>query len=200
MKKSFFLFFVFFICMVNGYGASRDSGQSLKEATFAGGCFWCMEASFEHLSGVLSVDSGYTGGHVKEPSYHSVSSGETGHTEAIRVLYDPKQVSYEELLDVFWHNIDPTTADRQFSDIGEQYRTAIYYHDEEQKNLALESKQKIEKLGIFDSPVVTEIVPASDFFPAEEHHQDFYKKNPVRYKAYKLASGRARFFKQVWGK
>jgi len=170
----------------------------VKKATFAGGCFWCMEGPFEHLDGVVSVMAGYTGGTTDHPSYQAVSSGATGHAEAVEVTYDPSLVSYDKLVEVFWRNIDPTQADGQFADHGRQYRTAIFYHDEEQKRQALASKHALEKSGKFDKPIVTEIVPALRFYPAEEYHQDYYKKNPLRYKLYRLGSGREGYLKRVW--
>ena len=166
-------------------------------ATFAGGCFWCMEPPFDKLEGVISTTSGYTGGRKKNPTYDEVSAGGTGHTESVRVAYDPGKVSYQKLLEVFWHNIDPTTPNRQFCDRGSQYRSAIFYHDEEQKRLALESKKAVERL--FKESVVTEILAAPEFYVAEEYHQDFYKKNPVRYKSYRFGCGRDQRLKQLWG-
>ena len=168
-------------------------------ATFAGGCFWCMEPPFEKLAGVISVTSGYTGGTKENPTYEEVSSGKTGHAEAIQVVYDPSKVSYEKLLETFWHNVDPTQPDGQFTDHGRQYRTAIFYHDEEQKRLAEASKQQLERSGKFNKPIVTEIVPATIFYRAEEYHQDYYKKNSVHYKLYRLGSGREGFVRKVWG-
>jgi len=181
-----------------GAGASAAGGP--KKATFAGGCFWCMEPPFEKLPGVLSVTSGYTGGRTDNPKYEEVSSGGTGHAEAVEVLYDPARITYEKLLDVFWRNIDPTTKDRQFVDSGSQYRTAIFTHDEEQKRLAGESKKKLEASGRFGKPIVTEIVPAGKFWPAEEYHQDYYKKSSTRYKFYRFNSGRDQYLDRIWGK
>jgi peptide methionine sulfoxide reductase msrA/msrB len=168
-------------------------------ATFAGGCFWCMEGPFEKLKGVVSVTSGYTGGQKKNPTYEQVSSGTTGHAESVQIVYDPGMIGYERLLDVFWRNIDPLTANAQFCDHGPQYRSAIFYHDEAQKAAALESKKAIEASGRFSRPIVTEIVPASTFYPAEEYHQDFYKRNPVRYLTYRSGCGRDRRLKELWG-
>jgi peptide-methionine (S)-S-oxide reductase len=173
--------------------------SALEKATFAGGCFWCMEEAFEGVKGVISVTSGYTGGKKANPSYQEVSAGGTGHAESVEVIYDPSKVSYSELLTNFWHNIDPTTPDRQFCDHGNQYRSAIFYHDETQKRLAEESKQKLQKSKPFDGPIVTQIDPASMFYPAEGYHQDFYKKNPIRYKFYKYNCGRAQRLKELWG-
>jgi peptide-methionine (S)-S-oxide reductase len=166
-------------------------------ATFAGGCFWCMEPPFEKIPGVASVTSGYTGGQKVNPSYEEVSAGGTGHAESVDIVYDPAKVTYAQLLDVFWHNVDPTQGDGQFCDHGHQYRTAIFYHDAEQKRLAEESKEKVQ--ARLQKPVVTEIVAASRFYPAEEYHQDFYKKNPVRYYTYRSGCGRDRRLKEVWG-
>jgi methionine-S-sulfoxide reductase len=174
--------------------------QKKETATFAGGCFWCMEPPFEKLKGVDAVISGYTGGHTENPKYEEVSAGTTGHAEAVEVHYDPAQITYAELLDVFWRNIDPTTRDRQFVDSGSQYRTAIFYHNEEQKRLAEESKKKLDASGRFGKPIVTEIVPAGKFYPAEEYHQDYYKKSATRYKFYRFNSGRDQYLERIWGK
>ena len=168
-------------------------------ATFAGGCFWCMEPPFDELPGVESTTSGYTGGTEEDPTYEQVSSGTTGHAEAVRVVYDPARVSYEKLLDVFWRNIDPTAVDRQFVDVGRQYRSAIFYHDDDQKRLAEASRDRLAASGRFDGPIVTEIVPAGPFYPAEEYHQDYYRKNPIRYQWYRWGSGRDQFLEKVWG-
>ena len=166
-------------------------------AIFAGGCFWCMEPPFEKIPGVASVTSGYTGGQKVDPSYEEVSAGGTGHAESVDIVYDPSKVGYPQLLDVFWHNVDPTQGDGQFCDHGHQYRTAIFYHDAEQKRLAQESKEKVQ--ARLQKPVVTEIVAASRFYPAEEYHQDFYKKSPVRYYTYRAGCGRDRRLKELWG-
>ncbi|HEX6177193.1 MAG TPA: peptide-methionine (S)-S-oxide reductase MsrA [Thermoanaerobaculia bacterium] len=174
------------------------SAAPLAKATFAGGCFWCMEPPFEKLSGVVSVVSGYTGGTVPKPTYGAVSSGGTGHLEAIEVVYDPARVSYQRLLDVFWRNIDPTNPNGQFCDSGSQYRSAIFVHDDTQRRAAEASKAKIvreKKLR-----VVTEIRAAAPFYRAEEYHQDYYKKNPVRYRFYRFNCGRDRRLEQVWGR
>ena len=182
-------------------GKPNKGAQSsgLAVATFAGGCFWCMEPPFDELPGVVSTISGYTGGHVKNPTYEEVSAGKTGHAEAVQVKYDPSKITYAKLLDVFWHNIDPTTPNRQFCDVGNQYRAAIFVHDEEQKRLAEESKAELERSGRFKQPIVTEILPASSFYEAEDYHQDYYKKNPLRYKFYRTGCGRDRQLKAVWG-
>jgi peptide-methionine (S)-S-oxide reductase len=167
-------------------------------ATFAGGCFWCVEADFDKVDGVISTTSGYTGGHTANPSYEQVSHGGTGHVEAVEIVYDPAKVSYKKLLDVFWHNIDPLAKDRQFCDHGDQYRSAIFYHDEEQRALAEASKAAVEKR--FEQPVATQIVPAGAFYKAEEYHQDYYKKNPIRYKFYRFNCGRDARLEELWGK
>jgi peptide-methionine (S)-S-oxide reductase len=170
-------------------------------ATFAGGCFWCMEEAFEKVDGVVSVTSGYTGGHTKNPTYEETSAGGTGHAESIEVVYDTTKVGYDRLLDVFWHNIDPVARDRQFCDVGSQYRSAIFYHDDTQRRLAEQSKEQLEASGKFKREgIATEIVAASTFYPAEEYHQDYYRKNPVRYKFYKWNCGRAQRLEQIWGK
>jgi peptide-methionine (S)-S-oxide reductase len=175
------------------------AAANYEKATFAGGCFWCMEHPFDEIPGVISVTSGYTGGHKKNPNYEEVSAGGTGHAEAVQVVYDPAKVTYEKLLNVFWHNIDPTAKDRQFCDSGNQYRSAIFYHSSEQQRLALQSKAQLEKIKTFKGPVVTEIAQATVFYPAEDYHQHYYKKNPVRYKFYRTSCGRDRRLKELWG-
>ncbi len=180
-------------------GAAQKGTAGLAKATFAGGCFWCMVHPFDELPGVVSVTSGYTGGTKKKPNYEEVSAGTTGHAESVEIVFDPTKISYEKLLDVFWHNIDPTTKDREFCDTGHQYRTAIFYHDENQKRLAEASKQALEKSKPFPGPIVTEIVPASIFYPAEEYHQNYYKKNPIRYKYYRWGCGRDKRLQELWG-
>jgi peptide methionine sulfoxide reductase msrA/msrB len=172
--------------------------ENLSEATFAGGCFWCTESDFEKVDGVVEVISGYVGGQTQNPTYQEVSAGGTGHAEAIRVLYDPQKITYNELLDIFWRHVDPTDSGGQFVDRGSQYRPAIFYHDEEQKRLAEESKIKLETSGRFNEPIATEIVPVSEFYRAEDYHQDYYKKNPLRYKYYRYNSGRDQFLKKAW--
>jgi peptide-methionine (S)-S-oxide reductase len=179
--------------------AAAGGAAERQTATFAGGCFWCMEGPFEKLSGVKSAVSGYVGGQKKNPTYEEVSSGGTGHAEAVQVVYDPAKVSYEKLLEVFWHNIDPLQANAQFCDRGSQYRSAIFYHDDAQKAAALQSKSALEASGRFPKPIVTEIVAASTFYPAEEYHQDFYKRNPLRYNSYRVGCGRDRRLKELWG-
>ncbi|TKS63392.1 MAG: peptide-methionine (S)-S-oxide reductase [Nitrospira sp.] len=170
------------------------------KAYFAGGCFWCMEEAFEKLEGVLSVTSGYMGGTVANPSYEAVSAGRTGHAESVEVVYDPAKVSYQKLLDAFWHNVDPITPNAQFCDHGSQYRSAVFFQTDEEKRAADTSKQSIEQSSRFKEPIVTQIVPAAQFYPAEEYHQDFYKKNPLRYKLYKYNCGRARRLEELWEK
>ena len=168
-------------------------------ATFAGGCFWCMEPPYDKLDGVLATTSGYVGGDKVDPTYQEVSAGGTGHAEAVQVTYDPSKVSYETLLDVFWRNVDPLDAGGQFCDRGDQYRTAIFVHDEEQRQLAEKSKQALEDSGRFEQPIVTEIVAAGPFYPAEDYHQDYYEKNPLRYKFYRWNCGRDQRLAEVWG-
>jgi len=190
------------ICLVLGgivHAAATPSAGSAPtaKATFAGGCFWCMEPPYDELEGVISTISGYTGGTKKNPTYEEVSAGTTGHAEAVQITYDPKKISYEKLLEVFWRNIDPLTANAQFCDSGSQYRSAIFYHDEAQKSLAEASKKSLQ--ARFKQPIVTEIVRASEFYPAEDYHQDYYKKNPVRYKFYRYGCGRDRRLQQIWG-
>ncbi len=188
-----------------GLGASGDANQAAAKketarAIFAGGCFWCMEPPFEKIDGVSSVVSGYTDGGTKTPTYEQVSAGVTGHTEAVEIVYDPAKVTYEKLLAVFWRNIDPLTANAQFCDHGTQYRSGIYYLDETQKNLAEESKRKIVESKRFAKEIQTQIVAASAFYRAEEYHQDFYKKSPVRYYSYRAGCGRDRRLEELWGK
>ncbi len=175
------------------------AGPRVAVATFAGGCFWCMEPPFDKLDGVLSTISGYTGGTVQNPTYEQVSAGRTGHAEAVQVTYDPSKVTYEKLLDVFWHNIDPTVKDRQFCDIGSQYRSGIFVHDAEQRRLAEASKAGLERTKPFQGAIVTEITNAGAFYPAEEYHQDYYLKNPVRYRYYRAGCGRDARLKELWG-
>ena len=174
--------------------ATRDT------AVFAGGCFWCVEEAFDPVEGVISTTSGYTGGRVANPTYEQVSSGGTGHVEVVRVIYDPSRVSYSQLLDVFWRNVDPITPNQQFCDRGAQYRSAIFYQDAEQRRLAEASKRALEQSGRFEQPIVTEVNPGAPFYAAEEYHQDYYPKNPLRYKYYKTSCGRARRLAELWGK
>jgi peptide-methionine (S)-S-oxide reductase len=175
------------------------TAANLEKATFAGGCFWCMEHPFDEIPGVVSVTVGYTGGWKKDPTYEEVSAGGTGHAESVQIVYDPTKVTYEKLLSVFWHNIDPTTKDRQFCDSGHQYRSAIFYHNDEQNRLAEQSKELLEKNKPFKGAIVTEIVPAGPFYPAEEYHQHYYKKNPIRYRFYRFSCGRDHRLKELWG-
>ena len=188
--------------------AKQDEGEKImaegkavtRVATFAGGCFWCTEADFEKVPGVVKVISGYTGGHKENPSYKEVSSGTTGHVEAVQVYYEPSRITYQELLDIFWRHIDPTDAGGQFVDRGAQYRSAIFYHDEQQKRLAEESKESLGKSGRFDKPIVTEILPLTTFYEAEGYHQDYHKNHSLRNKYYRYGSGRDQFLGKVWGK
>jgi peptide-methionine (S)-S-oxide reductase len=178
--------------------AQTRPAPSVATATFAGGCFWCMEPPFDKLDGVISTTSGYIGGNVANPTYEQVSSGVTGHAEAVEIRYDPSKISYAKLLDVFWRNIDPTAKNRQFCDEGSQYRSAIFHHDDEQKAAAVESKERLAKEKGWR--IETEIVKASRFYPAEEYHQDYYLKNPIRYKYYRNGCGRDKRLEQLWGK
>jgi len=173
--------------------------QQTEKAIFAAGCFWCTEEAFEKVPGVISAVSGYTGGTVKNPTYEQVSSGRTGHAEAVEVTFDPKKVSYEQLLDVFWVNHDPTVTNRQFCDSGTQYRPAIFYLSDEQKRLADASKAKWEKVKPFKQPILTEITKAGPFYPAEDYHQDYYKKNPLQYRFYVSGCGRYQRLDSLWG-
>lgn len=179
----------------------RPAGAvTLEKAVLAGGCFWCMEEAFEGVEGVVSVTSGYIGGTKANPSYEEVSSGSTGHAEAVEILFDPAMTTYPKLLEVFWRNIDPTTPDRQFCDRGSQYRSAIFTLTELQQRQAEESKRAVEQTKPFREPIATQIVPATTFYPAEDYHQDFYKRNPIRYKFYKYNCGRVQRLEEVWGK
>jgi peptide-methionine (S)-S-oxide reductase len=180
------------------YGADQPAaGRKTATATFAGGCFWCMEPPYDEIDGVISTISGYIGGTKKNPTYEQVTTGTTGHAEAVQITYDSSKVTYEKLLDVFWRNIDPLTANAQFCDHGSQYRSAIFYHDETQKRLAEKSKQTVQQR--FKQPVVTEIVPATQFYAAEDYHQDYYKKNSIRYKIYRYGCGRDQRLEELWG-
>lgn len=193
---------IFLVCSGNFSFAQENQmdNAQLKKATFAGGCFWCMQPFFDHLKGVKETVVGYTGGQTKNPAYEEVSSGKTGHAEGIQITYDSKEVSYEKLVDIFLRNIDPTALNRQFFDQGTQYRTAIFYHDDDQKKIAEESIKHLADSGKFDKPIVTEIVQASAFYPAEEYHQKYYLKNKLRYNMYHQGSGRENFFEKTWGK
>jgi peptide-methionine (S)-S-oxide reductase len=182
-------------------GDGPDRGdRPLEEAIFAGGCFWCMEPPYDKVDGVVSTTVGYTGGHKENPTYEEVSSGRTGHAEAIRIVYDPSRVDYRTLLEIFWRNVDPTDAGGQFCDRGSQYRPAVFFRDEEQQRLALESKAALEASGRFDGGIATEIVPSGPFYAAEEYHQDYYRKNPIRYNFYRYGCGRDKRLAEIWGK
>ena len=188
------------VALVLALSAAAAAAQpKLEKAIFAAGCFWCTEAAFQDVPGVVSAVSGYTGGHVKNPTYEEVSSGRTGHAESVEVTFDPAKVSYERLLDIFWVNHDPTVTNRQFCDSGTQYRPAIFYIGEEQKRLAEASKAKFEKLKPFPQPILTQIVPAGQFWPAEDYHQDYYKKNSLRYNFYVSGCGRYARLDSLWG-
>ena len=192
----------FLIGLAVGLGislAALAAGPAREKAVFAGGCFWCEETAFEGLPGVISVTSGYTGGQKKNPTYEEVSAGGTGHAESVEVLYDPAKVTYEHLLDVFWRNVDPFQRDGQFCDHGTQYRSAIFYRDEAQRKAAEASKARLEEEPRFKGKIVTQIVAATTFYPAEEYHQDFYKKDPMRYQSYRRGCGRDARLKEIWG-
>ncbi|MCG8460750.1 MAG: peptide-methionine (S)-S-oxide reductase MsrA [Holophagales bacterium] len=186
-----------------GNPATEAPADGLARATFAGGCFWCMEPPFDKLDGVISTTSGYTGGPEERPTYEEVAWGRTGHTEAVEVVYDPEEISYETLLRVFWHNIDPTVKDRQFCDRGSQYRTGIFVHGADQRRLAEASMAELERRQaageLFREPIVTPILDAEPFYPAEAYHQNFYKKNPRRYHSYRAGCGRDARLRQLWG-
>ena len=201
MRRNIFpgLMLLVVVCVALSHAEQPADRSPLARATFAGGCFWCMEAAFDKLAGVISVTSGYTGGHKKDPTYQEVSAGGTGHAEAIEITYDPTKVSYDKLLEVFWHNIDPITPKAQFCDHGTQYRSAIFYHDATQQQLAEASKQTLEASQRFKAPIVTEITPAAEFYPAEDYHQHYYQKNPIRYKFYHYNCGRAKRLRELWG-
>ena len=182
------------------FGASLAAADEAPQtAIFAGGCFWCMEPPFESLDGVSSVESGYTGGSLKDPSYEQVSAGGTGHAEVVRVVFDPAKVSYEKLLQVFWRNIDPVAKNRQFCDQGSQYRSAIFYVDQRQQQLAVASRDALAASKRLPGPIQTEIVAASTFYPAEDYHQDYYRKNPLRYGFYRRGCGRDARLQELWG-
>ena len=199
MRKTLVILAALIVVLAGSASAQGTKKGPLAKATFAGGCFWCMEPPYDKLPGVVSTTSGYTGGTKKNPTYEEVSAGRTGHAEAVEVVYDPSKISYAKLLDVFWRNVDPLTPDAQFCDHGDQYRTAIFVHDAEQKRLAEESKARVQK-KFLERKVVTEIVPASTFYPAEEYHQDYYEKNPIRYKFYRTSCGRDARLEELWGK
>lgn len=199
LSLSVFLWAFVMICSLS---TTPAGAENLEKATFAGGCFWCMEQPFDSLPGVLSVMPGYSGGTKPDPTYQEVSAGGTGHAEAVEITFNPAKISYEKLLLVFWHNIDPTVKNRQFCDVGDQYRTAIFFHNGNQHRLALRSKELLDKQKLFKEPLVTEISPASTFYPAEEYHQHYYKKNPLRYRYYRYyrySCGRDKRLKELWG-
>jgi peptide methionine sulfoxide reductase msrA/msrB len=181
-------------------GLALTSHAETKTAVFAGGCFWCMQEPFDHVKGVTKTVVGYTGGEKADANYPAVSAHKTQHREAIQITYDPAQVSYDQLLDVFWRNINPTQADGQFHDIGLSYQTAIYYDNEEEKKIAEASKESLTKSGRFDAPIVTEILPAKPFYAAEDYHQKYYQKNPADYEAYHVGSGRVSYLARIWRK
>jgi len=191
-----------FLSIIANISQAADTGKlpHYKSAILAGGCFWCIEADFEKLHGVIDVVSGYTGGHIKNPSYKQVSAGKSGHIEAVDITYDPNIISYTQILDYFWHHIDPTRNDGQFCDKGLQYRPAIFYKDEEEKNIILESAKDIEKTKPFHEPLKVEYIKAQTFYLAEDYHQDYYKKNPFRYKYYRYSCGRDARVEALWGK
>jgi peptide-methionine (S)-S-oxide reductase len=208
VSKLLIRFFAFAACSLTGLAlvqaqaptsSAKARPANAAIATFAGGCFWCMEGPFDALDGVISTTSGYTAGSKKDPTYEEVSSGRTGHTEAVQIVYDPAKVTYEKLLDVFWHNIDPTAANRQFCDSGSQYRSGIFVHDDAQKKAAEASKVALDKSKPFKGTIVTEITAATKFYAAEDYHQDYYLKNPVRYRFYRQGCGRDARLKELWG-
>lgn len=194
-KKIFLLSLSSLVLLLPGLYAN----PKFEKATFAGGCFWCMEPPFEKMEGVVEVISGYTGGHKENPTYEEVSSGKTGHLETVQIIYEPSKISYSELLDVFWRQIDPTDTNGQFVDRGSQYRPAIFYHNEKQKRLAIKSKEELGKSGRHEKPIVTEIIKASEFYKAEDYHQDYYKRHSLKYKFYRYNSGRDQYLKKIWG-
>lgn len=194
-------YLILFICILLGGGivmTEKVGANTQETAIFGGGCFWCMEPPFEQLSGVIEVVAGYSGGTTENPDYHQVASGETDHLESVRVSFDPEQISYRELVETFWRQIDPTDGGGQFADRGNHYTTAIFYGDEEQKRIAQQSKEQLEQSGIFEDPIVTKIIPATQFYKAEEYHQDYYRKNVLHYNAYKKGSGREAFIQKNW--
>ncbi|MEA3358093.1 MAG: peptide-methionine (S)-S-oxide reductase MsrA [Thermodesulfobacteriota bacterium] len=209
MKKIIILIFLWLIA-ASAYGNAGEcyAGKDIivtnretkaEKATFAGGCFWCMEHAFEKMDGVNKVISGYTGGHIEDPTYEEVCAGRTGHFEAVQLLYNPDRVNYQSLLDVYWMQIDPTDEGGQFVDRGSQYTTAIFYHNDEQKRLAEISKKHLAKSGRYEEPIVAEIIKFSKFYEAEEYHQDYCKKNPLKYKYYRDRSGRDQYLNKIWG-
>ncbi len=205
MRKALILFACFLVAgmLLSGHPPAAQqkapSKPRLETAVFAGGCFWCMQPPYDKTRGVVSTVAGYTGGPEKNPTYEQVSNGRTGHAEAVLVTFDPAQVSYEQLVEIFWRNIDPTQADGQFADLGKQYRTAVYYNSEAQKQAALASRERLAMSGKFRKPIVTEIAAAGPFYPAEEYHQKYYLKNPDHYNRYAVGSGRVPFLRATWG-
>ncbi|MBF2058054.1 MAG: peptide-methionine (S)-S-oxide reductase MsrA [Cyanobacterium sp. T60_A2020_053] len=193
MKRLLIISLTFWLSVTGAVNA-----QTIAKATFAGGCFWCMEQPFDELDGVISTTSGYTGGDFPNPTYHEVSRGITGHTEAVQIEYNPKKVSYQKLLEVFWRNIDPTVKNRQFCDVGTQYRSGIFYHNDQQKELAEKTKQDVKKQ--LKTTIFTEITPAEKFYPAEEYHQNYYIKSALLYKYYRFGCGRDKRLTEIWGK
>jgi len=198
-RKSMILRIILIIIILFSAGISINSQQVIEKATFAGGCFWCIEAVFEKTEGVLEAISGYTGGTLQDPTYEDVSTGKTGHYEAVEVHYDSSEITYSELLNIFWKQIDPTDSIGQFSDRGSQYRTAIFYHNDEQKFLAEKSIEDLSESGRFQEEIVTQILPVLEFYPAEEYHQNYYEKNSIMYEGYHIGSGRADFIETNWG-
>lgn len=197
MKRLYLLLLLLCLCSSAAFGAQMMSG--VETAVFAGGCFWCMETAYEGRPGVMSVVSGYAGGNTQNPTYEEVSSGRTGHAESVQVTFDPKKTSYAELLKIFWRNVDPTDAGGQFCDRGNQYRSEIFYANENQRRLAEQSKQDVLKTKNFSGSIVTPITALKQFYPAEDYHQDFYKKNPIRYETYRFGCGRDNRLRQLWG-
>ena len=192
------LFLLSLLTLTNGYAAAPQPPQGHAVATFAGGCFWCMEPPFDKIDGVLSTISGYTDGNTPNPTYTQVSAGRTGHTEAVQVIYDPARVSFEKLVEVFWRNIDPTDIDGQFCDRGTQYRPTLFHHDDAQREAAERSLAELKQSKPFQQSITTPIVAASTFYPAEEYHQDYYLKNPLRYRYYRTSCGRDNRLQQLW--
>ena len=208
MRSLYIVFVVLAVILLSYYQVNsmdkmeshmKNNTEKTASAVFAGGCFWCTESDFEKVDGVIDAISGYTGGHVKNPTYKQVSAGGTGHLESVKVIYDPSKVSYEQLLDYFWRHVDPTDPGGQFVDRGSQYRSAIFYANETEKRLAEKSKQRLAASGQFSKPIATDILPLGEFYPAEDYHQNYYKKNPIRYHYYRYGSGRDQFLKKTWG-
>ncbi|MCG6936816.1 MAG: peptide-methionine (S)-S-oxide reductase MsrA [Gammaproteobacteria bacterium] len=199
MKLTLILLLNLFTTALLTNTACADNSQKTETAIFAGGCFWCMEPPFDKLDGVISTTSGYTGGHKDNPTYKEVSAGNTGHAEAIKIVFDPAKISYQQLLDVFWKNVDPVAVNHQFCDYGSQYRSGIYYLNKQQEKAAKQSLQQLQKTRPFTGKITTEIKAASTFYPAEEYHQDYYKNNPIRYKYYRYSCGRDKRLDELWG-